>query len=265
MNRPRDFELPKGIGQGDCDAREWQTRVELAAAYRLAHHFGWSMIIFNHITARVPGTEDQFLINNFGLRYDEIKASNLLKIDLDGKVVGDYAGIARVNLAGYVIHSAIHAARHDLNCVMHTHTVAGCAVSGVQPGLMHINQDSMQLSGAIAYHEFEGLAVDGEEKARLVADLGEKRVMILRNHGLLTAGATVGEAFVWMWLLEHACRTQIATLSMNLPVNGAGELLARIADLVPTQQGFITPDGLGGLPYDALMRLIDDIDPSYRE
>lgn len=265
MNRPQEFDLPTGIRRGDCEATEWDTRVQLAAAYRLVHHFGWTSIIFNHITARVPGTQDQFLINNFGLRYDEVKASNLLKIDLTGNVIGDYDGVTRVNLAGYVIHSAIHAARHDLNCILHTHTTAGVAVSSIEPGLLHINQDSMQLAGSVAYHDFEGLAVNDDEKSRLVADLGERKVLILRNHGLLTAGETIGEAFMLMYLTEGACRAQVAALSMGQPINGDKGLLERIAAQVPAQQALITPDGLGGLPFDALVRMIDDIDPSYRD
>ena len=264
MNQPRDFELPVGIRPDQCSPEEWQTRVELAAAYRLADRFGWSMLIFNHITARVPGMEDHFLINNFGLMYDEITASNLLRIDLDGKLVGDYVGETRINRAGYVIHSAIHAARHDVGCVMHTHTVAGEAIATCATGLLHVNQDSMQLTGQVAYHEFEGLAVDDGEKQRLVADFGDKKVLILRNHGMLTAGTSVGEAFMLMWLLEHACRVQVAALSMGQPLHGAPEVLGRIAELVPTQQGIITPTGLGGLPFRSLMRWLDRQDSSYR-
>jgi ribulose-5-phosphate 4-epimerase/fuculose-1-phosphate aldolase len=265
MNQPRDLPLPAGVRREHCTPQEWALRVELAAAYRLAHHFGWSMVIFNHITARVPGAQEHFLINNFGLMYDEVTASNLLKLDLDGNVVGEYAGPARVNLAGYVIHSAIHGARADVQCVMHTHSPAGSAVSSIEPGLLHINQDSMQLTGQVAYHEFEGLAVDAGEKARLVADLGERKVLILRNHGLLTTGTSVGEAFMLMYLLEHACRTQVATLSMGQPLHGSDDMLGRIARLVPQQQYAITPSGLGGLPFQALMRMLDRSDPGYRD
>lgn len=265
MNQPRDLSLPAGVRREQCAPQEWAVRVELAAAYRLAHRFGWSMVIFNHITARVPGPEDHFLINNFGLMYDEITASNLLKIDLAGNVVGEYAGSARVNLAGYVIHSAVHGARPDVQCVMHTHSPAGSAVSSIEPGLLHINQDSMQLAGMVAYHEFEGLAVDTGEKARLVADLGERKVLILRNHGLLSTGASVGEAFMLMFLLEHACRTQVAILSMGQPVHGSADTLGRIAELVPQQQYAITPSGLGGLPFRALMRMLDRTDPGYSD
>lgn len=264
MNQPRDFELPVGIRPDQCSPEEWQVRTELAAAYRLTDRFGWSMLIFNHITARVPGKEDHFLINNFGLMYDEVTASNLVKIDLDGNVVGDYAGEVRINRAGYVIHSAIHAARHDVQCVMHTHTVAGEAVASCEPGLLHVNQDSMQLTGQVAYHDFEGLAVDDGEKARLVADFGDKKVLVLRNHGMLTAGNSVGEAFMLMWLLEHACRTQVAALSMGQPLHGSQDMLTRIAELVPQQQHIITPTGLGGLPFRSLMRWLDRQDSSYR-
>ncbi len=265
MNKPHDFDLPAGIRRDLCAPEEWQVRVELAAAYRLADRFGWSMLIFNHITARVPGADEHFLINNFGLMYDEITASNLLKIDLDGNVVGDYRGETRVNRAGYVIHSAVHAARHDVQCVMHTHSVAGEAVASIEPGLLHINQDSMQLTGQVAYHDFEGLAVDDAEKRSLVADLGDKNVLILRNHGLMTAGSSVGEAFMLMWLLEHACRTQVAALSMGQPLHGSQDMLTRIANLVPQQQYVITPTGLGGLPFRSLLRWLDRHDSSYRD
>ena len=247
----------------NCTVEEWQIRKELAAAYRLVHNKGWTSLIFNHITARVPGDEEHFLINNFGLRYDEITASNLVKVDLQGNVInGD--GSEKINQAGYVIHSAIHGARDDVICALHTHGPASVAVSCLEQGFMFINQDSMQFSGKIAYHDFEGIAIDEGEKARLVADLGDKSTLILRNHGALTVGRSIGEAFVMMWLLEHACKIQLSVLASGAKINAleSGQLKA-IAAEVPNQQMTITPDGIGKLPFEALIREVEITDPDY--
>lgn len=262
MNQPTD--IKHDIRLPGCSAEEWQARVELAAAYRLIHNYGWTSLVFNHITSRVPGADDQFLINNFGLRYDEITASNLIKVDLKGNVV-DAKGDERVNLAGYVIHSAIHGARHDVQCALHTHGPSGVAVSCLEQGFMHINQDSMQFAGKIAYHDFEGLAVDEDERQRLVADFGDKTVLILRNHGMLTVGKTVADAFVMMWALEHCCKVQLAVMASGGNIYGqkSGQLDA-IAKGVPQAQFAITPEGLGKLPFAALMRELDQTDPDYR-
>ncbi len=247
-----------------CSTAEWQIRLELAAAYRMIHHKGWDSLIFNHITARVPGDEEHFLINNFGLRYDEITASNLIKVDLDGNVV-DGDGSEQVNVAGYVIHSAIHGARGDVVCALHTHGPAATAVSCLEQGYMFINQDSMQLAGQIAYHDFEGIAINEGERERLVADLGSKGVLFLRNHGALTVGRSVGEAFVLMWLLEHTCKIQLSVMATGAPIRGLKNgALNAIAAKVPVQQMTITPDGLGKLPFEAVMRELDEIDPGYR-
>lgn len=258
---------PHIISQSPAASRfspeEWQIRCELAAAYRLAHNKGWTSLIFNHITARVPGPEEHFLINHFGLRYDEITASNLLKVDLDGNII-DGDGTEQVNLAGYVIHSAIHGAREDVVCALHTHGPASVAVSCLEEGFMFINQDSMQFSGKIAYHDFEGIAINEGERDRLVADLGTKSTLILRNHGALTVGRSVGEAFVMMWLLEHACKIQLSVMATGAKINALenGQLDA-IAAQVPEQQKAITPDGLGKLPFDALLREVAVTDPDY--
>jgi ribulose-5-phosphate 4-epimerase/fuculose-1-phosphate aldolase len=191
-----------------------QTRVDLAACYRLADLFGFSDIIWNHITARVPGTEN-FLINRFGLRFDEVTASNLLTLDLDGNLVdgGSADSIEDVNVTGFVIHSAIHAARPDVQCVMHSHTDAGMAVSVLRDGLMPMIQDALALYQRISYHDYEGLAVDKAERERLAASLGGNNAMILRNHGLLTCGETVGEAFMTMYYLDRACKVELRVLS----------------------------------------------------
>jgi ribulose-5-phosphate 4-epimerase/fuculose-1-phosphate aldolase len=188
---------------------ERQVRVDLAAAYRLVALYGMDDSIYTHISARVPGTEDQFLINPFGMLFRDITASSLVKIDVQGRVLQDTE--YPVNPAGFTIHSAVHAARHDAHCVLHTHTVAGVAVSSLAGGLQPCNQWALQFHQRVAYHDFEGIALDHEERERLVADLGPSlRAMILRNHGLLTLGRNVAEAFILMHNLERACRVQLA-------------------------------------------------------
>jgi len=188
---------------------ERQVREDLAAAYRLVAHYGMDDSIFTHISARVPGTEDQFLINPFGMLFRDITASSLVKIDLDGRVLDDSP--FDVNPAGFTIHSAVHAARHDAACVLHTHTIAGVAVSSLACGLQPCNQWALEFYQRVVYHDFEGIALDDDERARLVADLGPTaRVMILRNHGLLTLGRNIPEAFILMLNLDRACRVQMA-------------------------------------------------------
>jgi ribulose-5-phosphate 4-epimerase/fuculose-1-phosphate aldolase len=188
---------------------ERQVREDLAAAYRLVAHFGMDDSIYTHISARVPGTDDQFLINPYGLLFRDISASSLVKIDLEGRIVEPNGH--DVNPAGFTIHSAVHAARHDAVCVLHTHTVAGVAVSSLAGGLQPCNQWSLQFHDRVAYHAFEGIALDHSERERLVADLGpSKRALILRNHGLVTLGRTVAEAFILMHNLDRACKVQLA-------------------------------------------------------
>src|SRR6476620_3247542 len=193
-------------------AGEWETRVNLAACYRLAAHFRMTDLIYTHISARVPGPEHHFLINAFGLLWDEISASTLVKVTLDGDIVDDPTGNG-INRAGYVIHSAVHRARSDVECVMHTHTAAGIAVSAQEEGLLPISQHAMRFTDNIAYHDYEGLALELDEQARLTRDLGEHKVMILRNHGLLACGESVAETFDLMYYLERACQTQINALA----------------------------------------------------
>lgn len=189
-------------------------RVDLAAAYRLIAEFGMDDSIFTHISARAPGEEGDhaFLINPYGLRFDEVTAGNLVTVDLDGNILRDAYG-AGINQAGFTIHSAIHAARPDVHCVLHTHTVAGVAISSMEEGILPLNQWSLQFHDRVAFHDYEGVALSLEERERLVADLGDRNVMILRNHGLLTCGRTVGEAFSLMHNLERTCRAQLAVMS----------------------------------------------------
>jgi ribulose-5-phosphate 4-epimerase/fuculose-1-phosphate aldolase len=202
--------MPEGM-----DATEWQVRCDLAALYRLVAHYKMTDFIYTHISARIPGPEHHFLINQYGVLFDEMRASDLVKIDLDGNIVNqDEKATKFVNPAGFTIHSAIHAARPDLNVVIHTHTAAGMAVAAQAHGLLFITQHSMKFYGRISYHGYEGVALELDERPRLVADLGpENRAMILRNHGLLVGGGNCGEAFLEIYYLERACQAQIAALS----------------------------------------------------
>lgn len=240
-------------------ASEWRTRVDLAACYRLADMFGFSDIIWNHITAKVPGTET-FLLNRFGLRHDEITASNLISLDLDGNVIDP--GSARsdiddVNLTGFIIHSAIHAARPNVNCVMHSHSEYGLAVSALEDGLLPLVQDAMPFFEQVTYHDYEGLSTTLEERHRLAADLGDKNVMILRNHGLLTCGATVGEAFMLMYYLERSCKVQIQIMSSGAKYRVLPDDVCRNA----AAQYVLFPHGKYEWP--ALLRLLDRRAPDY--
>ena len=240
----------------DCSEAEWQARVELAAAYRLTHHFDMTALIYNHITARVPGTDDQFLINEYGLGYEEVTASNLVKMDMAGNILDE--GEPRINLTGYVIHSAVHASRRDVACVMHTHTPYGMVVSTLEEGLLALQQDAYQFHERVAYHEFEGVAEDVDERERLVTDLGDKNAMIMRNHGLLTVGRSVGEAWVRMWHLEQACKVQVLAQSTGQPT--------RQAPVSAIEKTAAWYDGNNvALEWPWLLRTLDRKDPSYKE
>ena len=240
---------------------EWQMRVDLAACYRLADMFGFSDIIWNHITAKVPDSEN-FLINRFGLRHDEISASNLITLDIDGNVV-DPGSVSSndddVNVTGYVIHSAIHAARPDLHCVMHSHSEHGLAVSALKDGLIPMIQDSMPVYKNVAYHDYEGMSTDTAERQRLAASLGDKKVMFLRNHGILTCGATVGEAFMLMYYLERSCRTQMQVLATGqeytVPPDEVCEAAAGQYEIFPH----------GKYEWPALLRMLDQQQPGYKD
>ena len=241
---------------------EWAVRVDLAACYRLVAHFGWEDLVFTHITARVPGSQDHFLINPYGVFFDEITASSLVKIDQRGNKLEDSP--FPVNPAGFVIHSAIHAARHDARYVLHTHTLNGVAVSAQAEGLLPISQHSVSVLSSLGYHDFEGPALHDDEKPRLVADLGNNKHLILRNHGLLTVGETAGEAFAAMYYLETSCAIQVRAQS------GGGELIhvpKEIVESAYTQmQTASRPRGRrGDLVWPGLLRRLDRLDASYRE
>jgi ribulose-5-phosphate 4-epimerase/fuculose-1-phosphate aldolase len=241
-----------------------QVRVDLAAAYRLIHRHGLDDSIYTHISVRVPGTKDRFLINPYGMRFEEVTASNLVTVDTDGKVVDDPLGLG-INPAGFTIHSAVHAERHDANCVLHTHTVAGVAVSCLKDGLQPLNQWSMQFTDRIAYHDFEGIALDLSERERLVADLGDKMVLILRNHGLLTCGRSVGEAFKLMFNMERSCRAQLAILSTGAEVIRPSHAIAsHTAGQYDRGYTKVHAEGKPDSEWEAFKRMLDRTDPDYK-
>jgi len=241
-------------------AEEWQARVDLAAAYRLVSLYGWDDLIFTHISARVPGGEHHFLLNPYGMMFEEVMASSLVKIDLQGNKVMESPYF--INPAGFTIHSAVHHAREDALCVMHLHTRNGIAVSAQKDGLLPLSQQAMFALGSLAYHDYEGLALDEEEKPRLVADFGDKKYLILRNHGLLTIGRTVAEAFLGMFLLERACEIQILAQSGGSELSPIPkEIIRRVA----SQMDAVTI-GMGAtLTWPGLLRKLDRLDPSFRE
>src|SRR5881227_1037338 len=239
---------------------EWQARVDLAAAYRLVALYGWDDLIFTHISARVPGADHHFLLNPYGMMFEEITASSLVKIDLKGNKVMDSPYF--INPAGFTIHGAVHEARADALCVMHLHTRHGIAVSAQKEGLLPLSQQAMFALSSLAYHDYEGLALDEEEKPRLVSDLGDKKFMILRNHGLLTIGRTAAETFLGMFLLERACKIQV------LAQAGGGELVEipdSIIGRVGTQLSTVMMGQGAALTWPGLLRKLNRIDPSFRE
>ena len=252
-------EQSAGVRQQISD-EEWQVRVDLAAAYRLVAHYGWDDLIFTHLSARVPGPEHHFLINPYGMMFEEITASSLVKIDLQGAIVSPSPYF--VNPAGFTIHSAVHAAREDALCVIHLHTLHGIAVSAQKNGLLPISQQSLFALASLGYHGYEGLALNEDEKSRLVADLGNNNNLILANHGLLTVGRTPAEAFLSMYILESACRIQILAQS-------GGTALQSIADpileKVASQLGAVTVGQGAQLAWPGLLRKLDRMDSSYRE
>jgi ribulose-5-phosphate 4-epimerase/fuculose-1-phosphate aldolase len=244
---------PAGI-----DAQEWQVRCELAAAYRLFAQLGWHELIYNHLTVRVPGSA-HFLINPFGLMYREITASKLVKIDLDGRKVEPSAW--NVNPAGFVVHAAVHAARADAHCVMHTHTTAGQVVACQRDGLLPLSFNAMFYAGRVAYHDFEGITLDREECERLARDLGDRNVMILRNHGLLVCGPTIGDTFAEHYMLQRACEVQVAAQA-----TGAALVTPRdeIAQRASAQYDRTARQGdQNGLLWDAMLRWAWDLDPGF--
>jgi ribulose-5-phosphate 4-epimerase/fuculose-1-phosphate aldolase len=240
-------------------AAEWQTRIDLAACYRLVAKYGWDDLVFTHITAKIPGAENQFLINPYGMMFDEITASSLVKVDANGKKLDDNPHL--INPAGFVIHSAIHAARTDAKCVLHTHTPNGIAVSAQKNGVLPISQQSIFVLASLAYHGYEGVALNDEEKPRLVRDLGGKNFFMLRNHGLLTVADSIPDAFLLMYIFESACMIQVRAQA------GGGELIPipqAILDGAAAQAKMVTK-GLGGhLAWPGLLRKLDKMDPGYK-
>jgi len=249
---------PNLLESGAVSEEEWNTRVDLAACYRLIAHFGMDDLIYNHISARVPGPDAHFLLNPFGPLYEEITASNLVKVDLDGNIISDTKD--RINPAGFVIHSCVHRERPDLHCVIHTHTTAGVGVSSQEEGLLPLSQTSLLYKNLIGYHEYEGLALNLEEQKRLVADMGEdKQLLILKNHGLLSCGKSIPEAFIMMYYLEQACRIQIAAQAgskVTLPAPQVQELAHQQAI-----KGFGT--ALGVMEFTALKRRLERMGSDY--
>ena len=236
---------------------ERKARVELAAAYRIFDMLGWDQLIFNHITLRVPGPEHRFLINPFGLHYSEITASSLLLIDLEGNSLRESKW--PVNRAGYVIHSALHESQDEAHCVMHTHTTTGMAVACLKDGLSPHNFYGAMLQGMVAYHDFEGISVEPGEKERLVRDIGDKRAVILRNHGLLAWGRDVAQAFLTLWTLQRACDVQIATAAAGAPNPIRREIFEQTV-----RESSIAEKRTCDDMFAALVRQVDARDPSYR-
>ena len=241
------------------DEVEWETRVDLAACYRLIEHYDMDDLFATHISVRAPRADEHFLLNPYGVHFSEITASSLVKVDLDGNIVQKTDHV--INPAGFVIHSAVHAARHDAKCVLHTHTVAGMAIATMEDGLQPMFQKAMRFYDGVAYHDFEGVAEDLDERERLVQDLGEKNYLVLRNHGLLVCGPTIGQAFKEMFAMEKACKTQLAIMQ-------AGGKVIKISDnlLQHTAQQFarnraVTKERPSG--WASMKKMLDRVNPGY--
>lgn len=239
---------------------EWQQRVDLAACYRLVALYGWDDLIFTHISARVPGPEHHFLINPYGLMFNEITASSLVKVGLDGQKVDDSP--YDINPAGFTIHSAVHAARDDANCVLHVHSVNGVAVSAQEEGVLPLSQHSIFVLSSLAYHDYEGVALEADEKPRLVHDLGDKRFLMLRNHGLLTVGSSVAEAFVAMYFFETSCMMQIRAMAGGTPLRHINKTIVEGAQ---RQMEAVTRGAGFSLPWPALLRRLDSVSVGYAQ
>lgn len=250
---------PQNTVRAQVSELEWQLRVDLAAAYRLIALHGWDDLVFTHVSARIPGPEHHFLINPYGLTFDEITASSLVKVDMDCNPV--LASPYPVNPAGFVIHSAIHAVREDAGCVMHTHTRAGVAVSAQKRGLRPISQQATVVLGSLSYHDYEGIAVLDDEKPRLQADLGANNYLILRNHGLLTVGRTIGDAFVYLYTLESACQIQIAAGDAEALIEVDDRVLATVRHALSVQRSVLSTAAV----FDAMKRKLDRRNPGYEQ
>lgn len=262
-NMMKGLERAQGLEQveipslrGKVSEEEWKIRVDLAAAYRLVAHYGWDDLIFTHLSARVPGPEHHFLLNPYNLMFEEVTASSLVKVDKDGHPVMETPFVT--NPAGFTIHSALHMACEDAHAVMHLHTPHGQAVSAHDEGLLPLTQTAMLVLGDIAFHDYEGVAVDLDERERIIADLGDKSMMILRNHGTLATGRSVGECFIKLYYLERACEAQVMALSgaCSLPPQGAPEVTA--------EQGKVgLPMIANALAWPALLRKAHRLDPAF--
>ena len=238
---------------------EWETRVDLAAFYRTIPYFGWDDLIFTHISAKVPGTEDHFLINPYGFLFEEITASNLVKVDLKGKIISETNNF--INPAGFTIHSAIHEAREDAHCIVHLHSNDGVAIASLKDGLLPLSQTGMLVRSQIAYHDYEGVALFEDEKERLVQDLGDNKLMILRNHGTLAMGNNVAEAFTNIYFLEKACTYQVRAMAGKLDLNDPSN------DAIETtrQQGEGSTGMAAALVWPAVRRKMERLDPSFMD
>ena len=241
----------------DFNEEEWRNRVNLAACYHLADHFQMTDIIWNHITAKTSEQKETFLINQFGLRYDEVTASNLLEIDLEGNIVN---GEGDINYTGYIIHGAVHKARKEINCVMHTHTRAGLAISCLKDGLNPIFQDAAIFHNRVSYHDWQGMSTEVEECKDIAKNLGKNKVMILRNHGLLTCGETIGEAFILMYYLDKTCKNQLDTMSTGKPIIVPSDNIMEYAAGQYEDPRF----RLGHHEWPALLRLLDQKNSIYK-
>jgi ribulose-5-phosphate 4-epimerase/fuculose-1-phosphate aldolase len=249
--------------KASISAEEWTMRVDLAAAFRLVHHYGWSDLLATHLSARVPGPGHNFLINGFGLAFDEITASNLIKVDMDGNKLSESE--YEINPAGFVIHSAVHMARPEVACVIHTHTQAGTSVASQKLGLQPMTQHALAVIAQTGYHEYEGIATDLDERQRIARDIADLNVLILRNHGLLTVGRTAGEAFMWMYRAERACRMQIAFQQTGAELMPIPEHVQKITiernKFNNSAQGYRP---IGKREWPALLRILDRTSPGYK-
>ena len=248
--------------KNEVSVAEWKMRVDLAAAYRAIAHYGWDDLVFTHISARVPnsksGSEEHFLINPYGMMFEEVTASSLVKVDINGNKVMD--GPFDINPAGFIIHSAVHEARDNAKCVMHLHTNAGIAISTLQSGLQAYSQQSLFALSSLSYHDYEGVALNPDEKKRLVADLGETNFMILRNHGLLTVGESIADAFTFMFLLQRSCEIQ-------LQAQATGQDLIKIPDQIlsgiQAQAKEVTKSAGGQLAWPGILRMLERRNPGF--
>jgi len=257
MSAAYDMEIPSVKDR--VSAEEWRVRCDLAALYRVVAQHGWDDLIYTHLSARVPGPEHHFLINPFGMMFEEITASSLVKVDLDGHIVMDTP--YQANAAGFTIHSAVHMAREDALCVMHLHTVDGVAVASQEQGLLPLSQHALSVYGSLAYHDYEGVALDLDERERIVANLGDKHCMLLRNHGTLTVGKSVADAYMAMFFLEKACSIQVRALAGGGGWTHPG---ADVVEKVAGQSVSLFDGSAGSLAWPAVLRRLERADPDFR-